>query len=483
MPGDLSVRRAKLSLSGPSIEPKWVSRVGRKHLKVRSNRLHVSGLPVFDKKEVIGLIKKLYYSASGGSTPYAIHHKLQPRVANVSEASVRRIMETFETYQVTKRVLKPPDNRGHKYWWTPGTLQADTTFTDGRYDKKYAIATMHDVWSGYTRALLVENETAALTARAMKQFGQELMSKFGVRPKVLMTDKGSEYATFARLARTWGARHLPSPTGKPINEVEAKNAMVKRRLEIQLVAHGTTRNISGILGQICEDINNAPRQWREGHSPIELLTMSPAMRKEVNARSMKKRRHYSHSEAFKSYAKEVRVGTSVRRILWTTKDIKTRPMGKKGHMEKWSREIYRVLKIITQRNAVKKYKINDGLPRFYFRTEIQKVIQVDTEIPASTKPSGRQDASNVISDDVYEPPRGFKQPAPRASKSRRTRHRFRVGQRVWYRAYGRRSDGTIEALQPELKVRYTFDGQEYFDTGVDKASLTPNYDDNITRDF
>ena len=477
MPGDLSVRRAKLSLSGPSIEPKWVSRVGRKHLRISSNRLHVSGLPVFDKKEVIGLVKKLYYSASGGSTPYAIHHKLQPRVANVSEASVRRIMETFETYQVTKRVLKPPDNRGHKYWWTPGTLQADTTFTDGRYDKKYAIATMHDVWSGYTRALLVENETAALTARAMKQFGQELMSKFGVRPKVLMTDKGSEYATFARLARTWGARHLPSPTGKPINEVEAKNAMVKRRLEIQLVAHGTTRNISGILGQICEDINNAPRQWREGHSPIELLTMSPAMRKEVNARSMKKRRHYSHSEAFKSYAKEVRVGTSVRRILWTTKDIKTRPMGKKGHMEKWSRTIYKVLKIITQRNAVKKYKLDDGISRLYFRTEIQKVTHVDTDVPKSAPP--KQDDKSIVSDDVYQPPKNFKAP-PRRASSRRAKHRLRVGQRVWFAGHGKRIDAIVEKLEPDTAtVSYDWtDGKRWDEKDVARALLTPNYDDD-----
>ena len=104
--------------------------------------------------------------------------------------------------------------------------------------------------------------------------------------------------------------------------------------------------------------------------------MSAKMRKEVNRASLKKRRNYTHSEPFRS------------RILWTTKDIKTRGMGKKGHMEKWSREIYKVLKIITQRNAVKKYKISDGLPRWYFRTEIQKVITVDTEVPASTKPSG-----------------------------------------------------------------------------------------------
>ena len=484
MPGDASVRKAKLWLSTKrGVPPLWVKKVGADALSIRSGRLHVTGIPVFNQREVAGLVKKMYYSARGASTPYAIHSKLAPRIANCSAASVRRVVGTLETYQVTKRVLKPPDNRGHKHWMTPGTLQADTTFTDGRYDKKFAIAVMHDVWSGYTRAFVVENETAAVSARAMKKFGQELLSRFGVRPKILMTDKGSEYATFGRLARTWRAKHLASPTGKPINEIESKNAMLKRRLEIQLVAHGQTRNISGILDDICEDINTTPRQWREGHTPVQLLTMSARMRKEVNRASLKKRRNYTHSEPFRSRLKEVRVGTRVRRILWTTKDIKTRPMGKKGHMEKWSREIYRVLKIITQRNAVKKYKINDGLPRFYFRTEIQKVIQVDTEIPASTKPSGRQDASNVISDDVYEPPRGFKQPAPRASKSRRTRHRFRVGQRVWYRAYGRRSDGTIEALKPELKVRYEFDGQEYFDTGVDKASLTPNYDDNITRDF
>ena len=476
MPGDLSVRRAKLSLSGPSIEPKWVSRVGKQHLRIKSGRLHVSGIPVFDKQEVVTLIKKMYYSASGGSTPYAIHHKLKDRVANVSEASVRRVMETFETYQVTKRVLKPPDNRGHKYWWTPGTLQADTTFTDGRFDKKYAIACMHDVWSGYTMAVLVEDETAALTARAMKKFGQLLLSKFGVRPKVLMTDKGSEYASFARLARTWNARHLASPTGKPINEIEAKNAMVKRRLEIQLVAHGHSGNISGILAAICTDINNAPRQWREGHTPVELLTMSVPQRKEVNARSMKKRRHYTHAEAYKSKAKEVRVGSTVRRILWTTKDIKTRPMGKKGYMEKWSRTLYKVLKIITQRNAVKKYKLNDGISRLYFRTEIQKVVHVDGDVPKVARPV--QDDKNIVSDDVYQPPKNFKAP-PRRASSRRTKHRLRVGQRVWYTNYGRRNDAVVESLSKDsATVTYDWtDGKPYRDSGVDRAILVPNYDD------
>ena len=81
---------------------------------------------------------------------------------------------------------------------------------------------------------------------------------------------------------------------------------------------------------------------------------------------------------------------------------------------------------------------------------------------------------------MYEPPSGFKQPAPRAGKSRRSRHRFRVGQRVWYQNYGRRNDGTIEALKPELKVRYNWtDGQEYIDTGAQKSDLVPNYDDDL----
>ena len=478
MPGDLSVRKAKLSLRSQSIEPKWVSKVGAKHLEIRSGRLHVAGLPVFDKKEVVGLIKKLYYSAGGASTPYAIHSKLAPRVANVSEASVRRTMETFETYQVTKRVLKPPDNRGHKHWMTPGTLQADTTFTDGRYDKKYAIMVMHDVWSGYTRAFLVESETAVVAARAMKKFGQELMSRFGVRPKVIMTDKGSEFATLPRLARTWGAKWLASPTGKPINEIEAKNAMLKRRMEIQLVAHGTTRNISGILAEICKDINNTPRAWREGHTPVQLLSMSPAMRNQVNTASLKKRRNYTHSQPFKSRLKEVRVGTRVRRILWTTKDIKSRPMGKKGHMEKWSRQIYTVLKIITQRNAVKKYKLSDGVPRLYFRTEIQKVVQVDTEVPAAQKAA--QDDRNIISDDVYQPPKNFKAPKPGRKSTRAKAKRFRVGQRVWYTAHGRRNDATIEKKSGSTwTVSYVWtDGKTYDEWNVDGANLAPNYDDD-----
>ena len=480
MPGDKSIRRAKSHLSTNGPGPKWVQKVGRANLKISSGRLHVAGVPVFDEPEVVKLVKKLYYSARGASTPDAIWRAIEPRVANVSAKNVRRIVNSFETYQVTKRVLKPPDNRGHKHWFTPGTLQADTTFTDTRFDKKYAILCMHDVWSGYTRAFIVEQETAAVAARAMKKFGQELMSKFGVRPKVILTDKGTEFATYGRLARTWKARHFASPTGKPINEIEAKNAMLKRRLEIQLVAHKTTRNISGILDDICEDINTTPRAWRGNYSPVQLLKMSKQMRDQVNRASIKTRRNYTGSQPFSSRLKEVRVGTRVRRILWTTKDIKSRPMGKKGYMEKWSRQIYKVLKIITQRNAIKKYKLDDGGPRLFFRTEIQKVITVDKGVPRATQP--KQDDRNIVTDDAYAPEGDFKAPAPkkRGQPRRSARQaRLRVGQRVWYSRKGRKLDGTIEELGKDTAtVSYWWDdGKQYDETQVSRTLLAPNYDD------
>ena len=78
--------------------------MGRENLKVSSGRLHVAGVPAFDEPEVVKLVKKLYYSARGASTPDAIWRALEPRVANVTAKKVRRIVGSFETYQVTKRV-------------------------------------------------------------------------------------------------------------------------------------------------------------------------------------------------------------------------------------------------------------------------------------------------------------------------------------------------------------------------------------------
>ena len=146
---------------------------------------------------------------------------------------------------------------------------------------------------------------------------------------------------------------------------------------------------------------------------------------------------------------------------------------KKGY-QKWSRTLYKVLKIITQRNAVK--KLNDGISRLYFRTEIQKVVRVDGDVPKVARPV--QDDKNIVSDDVYQPPKNFKAP-PRRASSRRTKHRLRVGQRVWYTNYGRRNDAVVESLSKDsATVTYDWtDGKPYRDSGVDRAILVPNYDD------
>ena len=70
----------------------------------------------------------------------------------------------------------PPDNKGHRVWRSPGVIQADTTFLDKNWDKKVAILVMHDVWSGYTGAFVVDSENAVIANKAMRIFCRHLMS-------------------------------------------------------------------------------------------------------------------------------------------------------------------------------------------------------------------------------------------------------------------------------------------------------------------
>ena len=436
MPGPAKVDQAMRAIRFNEVDPGWLRIVGRDNVMVDAGRLHVMMLPVLTRKELVARIKKNYYSAGLPSVPKAIYAKLGTEVANVSERSVRRIVESFETYQLTKRVLQPSDNRGHRVWQSPGVIQADTTFLDKNWDRKVAILVMHDVWSGYTGAYVVDSENAVIANRALRKFGRELMSDFGVRPKLYMTDLGTEFANVRRgVAALYGAPHLQSPTGKPIHEIEAKNAMLKRRIEIQRVAHklDDAGALSGFLGAILTDINNSPRDWRAGYTPVQLLRMGPRLRAEVNATTKGKRR-YKYGKQWGFDKKVLRVGDHVRRILWTSKEVANRPMGKKGYMQKWSREIYRVLKKITQKNNVPKFRIDDGIQRLYFRTELQKVDpdKVDTGVPAQTRPSGWDDPERIVtgtrvddsswgrSDEAYVPPAAIQgDPAPRLRRSTR----------------------------------------------------------------
>ena len=433
MPGGPKVDQAMRAIRFNEADPGWLRIVGRDNVMLADGRLHVMMLPILTRKEVVARIKKNYYSAGLPSVPKAIYAKLSTEVANVSERSVRRIVESFETYQLTKRVLQPSDNRGHRVWQSPGVIQADTTFLDKNWDRKVAILVMHDVWSGYTGAYVVDSENAVIANRALRKFGRELMSDFGVRPKLYMTDLGTEFANVRRgVAALYGAPHLQSPTGKPIHEIEAKNAMLKRRIEIQRVAHklDDAGALSGFLGAILTDINNSPRDWRGGFSPVQLLRMGPRQRAEVNAT---RRRPTKYGKPYGFNKKVIRVGDRVRRILWTSKEIQNRPMGKKGYQEKWSTDLFTVTKIIKQKNNVLKYRIDDETPRLYFRSELQKIKAVDASVPIGTRPSGWEDETRIVSgtkvddsawgrsDEAYVPPAAVaaEQLAPRLRRSSR----------------------------------------------------------------
>ena len=423
MPGRAKLDQAVASMSRGVQTPGWLDVVGRENVKLVDGRLHVEQLPVLTRAEVRSKIKHEYYSARGASVPKAIYKKLRTDVANVSERSVRKIVESLETYQLTKRVRQPPLNRGHREWRSPGIIQADTTFLDTNWDKKVAILVMHDAWSSYTGAFVVDSENAVIANKAMLIFTKHLVSTYAYKPKYYMTDLGTEFANLRRgVAKRYGAEHLQSPTGKPIHEIEAKNAMLKRRIEIQRVAHkmDDAGALSGFLADILYDMNNTPRDWRGGFTSVQLLKMNRKQRHAVNANN---KRVVTKSEPLGGFnRKKIGVGDTVRRILWTTKDILNRPMGKKGYQQKWSKELYKVTKIITQKNGVKKHRLDDDTPRLYFRNEIQKVdpSKLDKEVPVGTRPSGWDDPSMIVSgtkvddskwgksDEAYVPPAAVK---------------------------------------------------------------------------
>ena len=441
MPGPAKLDQAARSMSEPARAgeaPGWLNVVGRENVKLVDGRIHVKQLPVLTRAELKSKIKNEYFSARGASVPKAIYKKLRVAVANVSERSVRRIVESLETYQLTKRVRQPPSNRGHRVWQSPGIIQADTTFLDKGWDKKVAILVMHDTWSSYTGAFVVDSENAVIANKAMLVFCKHLVSTYGVKPKVFMTDLGTEFANLKRgVAKRYKAEHLQSPTGKPIHEIEAKNSMLKRRIEIQRVAHkmDDAGALSGFLADILFDMNNTPRDWRAGYTPTQLLKMSRRQRAEVNARTKHKLVKADPMSGFNR--KVIRVGDDVRRILWTTKDIINRPMGKKGYQRKWSKKIYKVLKIIKQKNNVIKMRIDDDTPRLYFRNELQKVNvkTLDEAVPVGTRPSGWDDQSMIITgtkvddskwgktDEAYVPPAAVKPKtmAPRLRRSGRAK--------------------------------------------------------------
>ena len=339
---------------------------------VGQGRLFFDGKPMALTEEKREAVKQQYFNPKSPSTIQPITDTLRETWANIRRSAVQKILMTFETYQLNFGRRHPPKVLGKMNLNAPGILAMDMFFPSKTLGwRKINVLCCMDTWSRFCRCYALERKDAKSTSLAMTRFLQEFASK-GHMPRRILADKGTDLAPAKTVIERYrmpkdGNRPMVyhSATGTPVNIIEAMNAQVQRRLQVFRTA-GITDDVSTLLEDITDQLNNQKRPDRANMSALQLLTLTKEQRIAVNAKH-KDRSYVSEVPGLKP----IFVGDKCRILLMTRKEQVQNKL--KGFAPKWSKTIYTLIKkrAIPKNKTVFRYWVGAG--QFYYRHELLKI--------------------------------------------------------------------------------------------------------------
>jgi len=404
--GDKALAQMRRHLAQGEPKPLWAQRLGGGTWTLVRGRVHFDGLPFARHAEKRAAVKRLYFDPREPSTILPITEKLRARYCNVSRRDVRTVLRSLETYQRNLGRRRPQEVKTHTVMRRPGVIAIDAFFPsksiDGWEGDWAMVLCCMDTWSRFSRAYACENKKGVTVGKALKRFLAE-MASLGHPPRRILADKGTDLGgwrvrelmeRYRRPKDRDASMIILAPSGTPVLIVEAMNAQYQRRLAVFRTS-GLTSDPSEILTAISDQLNSQPRRARAGLSPLQLLGLGKAERDVVNARSTD--RFVESAEGIRGLA-PLRQGHTVRRLLMTRKEQEAPGMKFKGFRPKWSRELYRVLRVTSARGNPNLKRYHIGTDHAAYRWELQLVREVDREVPRGLFTPARDDVVRTETD-------------------------------------------------------------------------------------
>ena len=378
---DASIYAAISAIQNNTPLPSWAIHVKDK-LEYKDGRLLLENRPFLLKEEKHNLCKRSYFDPKRPSTPRDIYEHYEQKYANLTRKDCFAALRRLETYQLLHRRRKPPTITGRMKVNRPGVIAVDTFFPSelNGWRGKRTIFTCTDVWSRYVRAYVCRDKEKDTIGMAFERFLKSFVKTSGVLPRRVLADKGSELErikTIMERFRKPADRNadlvLNSITGAPITFVEHVQAHIQRLAQIH--QNQVDGDFDVLVDAVCQQINNKPRKDKGNLSPIQLLQLSRNQRITVN------KNYIDRVPLGSDNMKPIKPGDRVRLLTWTRKEqVESK---KKGFSEKWSREIYTVLKKtkIQKNPGFHNYYLN-GLSKPRYRHELLKIpAEIDRVIP------------------------------------------------------------------------------------------------------
>ena len=385
-PGDGVLQRCIMSFLANQPLPPWAVPFAR-HLrydKVKGRLLWIEEgtrpLPLafsFDKRDAV---KRLYFDPREPSTIKPIAARLYKLWANISKANITRVLKSLETYQLNFGRRRPPDLKNRFFMRKPGMICMDMFFPSTNLGwERTNVLCCCDAWSRFTGVYVIDTKRKADVLRAMTDF-LKAFAAMGHLPRRILCDKGSDMASATQAIERYRQPQdgdkplvLHTATGTPVLLIEGLNAQVQRRMQVFRTS-GLIENASQICHEIAEQINRQPRPDRGNLSPNQLLSLASAGRESIN-KLYKDRTVTAEIPGLP----QLRVNDTVRLLKMTRKEQEQNKI--KGFAPKWTKRLYTVIRKTALRKNEFAYRYDIGLPDTFYRHELLKVREVDSEVP------------------------------------------------------------------------------------------------------
>lgn len=305
-------------------------------------------------------IKNPAYLSSDRKLLYERSKKNDRRVTN---SKVKEYLQSDDVYTLNRQVKRNFNRNSYRVFFINDLWQYDladlSLYSDENDNYRYILISV-DVFSKYAHARPLKDKSGKTVTRAFKDI--LVKSDRGI-PKVVSSDKGKEFKNsyMSALLSQHGIKQqfLYTTSLFKASCVEILIKTLKMRMQKYFVANNTRRWID-VLDDIVTAYNNTK------HSTTK---MAPAQIEPRHVPYVYHNTHAKHANKKGENSQHLQVGDYVRVV--TKKNL-----FQQTFTEKWTREIFRVIRIIN--TPIRMYKLEDldhtELTGKFYNDELQRIL-------------------------------------------------------------------------------------------------------------
>jgi hypothetical protein len=262
------------------------------------------------------------------------------------------------------------------------------------YNSNYKwVLSVVDLFTKKAWAAALKNKSAPEVWAALSK----LLDEMPESPHIIQSDNGNEFK--GEVSEGLGRLDIKQIFSSPYHPqsqgaVEAFNGTFKRYLR-RYMAENESKKWTEFMPDILNNYNNTIHSTTK-HKPIELENVPHDEKKQAKLRETSKniiaaaKRSSSYATSFRD---DINVGDYVRTALETTKDLMKNKLSKRNLNPTYSKEIYRVTRVIKPRESSVtsitpiKYRLadeeNKAVPGLFYRLRLQKTVAPDKQVGKS----------------------------------------------------------------------------------------------------